>query len=81
MESNYLSNMKKTNEIIHNMNKELVHRGPDENGIYISKSFALGHNRLSIIDLISGHQPMIRKIGEREFGIVYNGEIYNTGYT
>lgn len=75
--ADYLSNMKKTNEIIDNMNKELVHRGPDENGIYISKSFALGHNRLSIIDLISGHQPMIRKIGEREFGIVYNGEIYN----
>ena len=75
--ADYLSNMEKTNEIIYNMNKELVHRGPDENGIYISKSFALGHNRLSIIDLISGHQPMIRKIGEGEFGIVYNGEIYN----
>ena len=35
--ADYLSNMKKTNEIIHNMNKELVHRGPDKRNIYIQK--------------------------------------------
>ncbi len=59
------------------MNDTLAHRGPDDEGIWIStgKQLAFGHRRLSIIDLSpSGHQPMIDKAGN---GIVYNGEIYN----
>lgn len=58
------------------MNRLLVHRGPDGNGVWISPSgkTGLGHVRLSIIDLATGAQPM-----EADSGLVvtYNGEIYN----
>lgn len=65
-------------ELIDLMNKSTSHRGPDDEGIWISTSdsICLGHNRLSIIDLSSaGHQPMIDESGR--FVLVYNGEIYN----
>ncbi len=45
-------------ELITNMEKSLIHRGPDDGGIYIDESVILGHRRLSIIDLDSGHQPI-----------------------
>ena len=53
----------------------LKHRGPDENGFHIDKEIAIGHTRLSIIDLESSHakQP---KINENII-LTYNGEIYN----
>lgn len=51
----------------------IKHRGPDENGYYIHENIILGHNRLSIIDIKSGQQPM--KNGNNI--ITYNGEIYN----
>lgn len=54
------------------------HRGPDANGVYLSPTgtAALGHNRLSIIDLSpTGRQPM--QSGDGRFRIVFNGEIYN----
>ena len=53
----------------------LAHRGPDDKGVYIDKNVALGHRRLSIIDLVSGHQPMFSQ--DKQQVIVYNGEIYN----
>ncbi|MDI6792684.1 MAG: hypothetical protein QME81_07445 [bacterium] len=51
------------------------HRGPDDEGIYISEGIGLGHRRLAIIDLESGHQPMANE--DESVWIVYNGEIYN----
>src|SRR4030042_3075676 len=54
------------------------HRGPDDQGRYISpdKWVGLGHNRLSIIDLSpAGHQPMPNHRGDTR--IVFNGEVYN----
>lgn len=51
------------------------HRGPDDSGIWIENNVGLGHRRLAIIDLASGHQPMVEDTGE--FVIVFNGEIYN----
>jgi len=54
----------------------LIHRGPDDNGIYFENNIALGHTRLSILDLSKdGHQPMISDSGN--YIIIYNGEIYN----
>jgi asparagine synthase (glutamine-hydrolysing) len=56
----------------------LRHRGPDDEGIYISKdgSCGLAHRRLSLIDLSqAGHQPMTEE--DAEIHIVFNGEIYN----
>lgn len=58
--------------------KELYHRGPDDSGIYYddTKSLALGHTRLSIIDLSNhAHQPMYNE--NKNFILVFNGEIYN----
>jgi asparagine synthase (glutamine-hydrolysing) len=51
------------------------HRGPDESGIYLAKNVGLGSVRLSIIDLISGQQPVCDESGN--YWIVYNGEIFN----
>jgi asparagine synthase (glutamine-hydrolysing) len=51
------------------------HRGPDEEGLFVDSHAALGHRRLSIIDLASGKQPMATADGR--FRIVFNGEIYN----
>ncbi len=53
----------------------LEHRGPDEEGFFVEKSVALGHRRLSIIDILTGHQPMSTADGR--FHVVYNGEVYN----
>src|SRR5579885_410856 len=53
----------------------LVHRGPDADGFYVDDYAALGHRRLSIIDLSGGHQPM-GALDDR-LQIVFNGEIYN----
>ncbi len=56
------------------MTDTLIHRGPDDEGIYVQKNIGLGHRRLSIIDTSeAGHQPMRYK----HFVITYNGEIYN----
>jgi len=57
------------------MTEALVHRGPDDEGYYISGSLGLGFRRLSIIDLESGHQPMSDI--EKAVWVVFNGEIYN----
>jgi asparagine synthase (glutamine-hydrolysing) len=56
----------------------LSHRGPDDSGIYLDhkNKIALGHQRLSIIDLSDlGHQPMFSE--DKKIVIVFNGEIYN----
>jgi asparagine synthase (glutamine-hydrolysing) len=53
----------------------LVLRGPDDHGAYLKESVALGHRRLSIIDLKTGRQPMSTEDGS--LTIVYNGEVYN----
>ncbi|MCP4631916.1 MAG: asparagine synthase (glutamine-hydrolyzing) [candidate division Zixibacteria bacterium] len=51
------------------------HRGPDERGVYLDSGIALGHARLSIIDLSTGSQPMSNNDGN--IWAVYNGEVYN----
>lgn len=53
----------------------MVHRGPDAEGIFTSGPVGLVHRRLSIIDLVYGHQPMSNEDGSLQ--IVFNGEIYN----
>lgn len=57
------------------MRDVITHRGPDEAGIFIDGRVALGHRRLSIVDVASGHQPMTNEDGSLQ--ITYNGEIYN----
>jgi len=60
---------------IKKMCETLVHRGPDDEGLYVSDGVGLGHRRLSVIDLVSGHQPLGNK--DKTIWITYNGEIYN----
>ena len=57
------------------MTDTLRHRGPDSSGYYRDMSAALGHRRLSIIDVRDGHQPMSNEDGT--LWITYNGEIFN----
>ncbi len=65
-----------SNELIQNMTNSISYRGPDDYGIWNDNYIALGHRRLSIIDLSKdAHQPMVSDDGN--LIIVYNGEIYN----
>jgi asparagine synthase (glutamine-hydrolysing) len=57
------------------MTDMISHRGPDDHGYYIDKNMGMGFRRLSIIDLISGHQPLSDSNGR--YWITFNGEIYN----
>jgi asparagine synthase (glutamine-hydrolysing) len=57
------------------MNAALSHRGPDDEGVWIGEHFAFAMRRLSVIDLVNGHQPMWDS--RTGTGIVYNGEVYN----
>lgn len=60
------------------MQKVLAPRGPDQNGMIIKDNVALIHTRLAVIDIDNGKQPMTVKYGDKEFTIIYNGELYNT---
>lgn len=62
-------------EMIHKMNQTMVHRGPDDGGVFVGPGIGLGHRRLSIIDLAGGHQPMSNEDGN--IWVLLNGEIYN----
>ena len=71
----FISNEKNKKEIIQNMADRIKHRGPDGEGYYIDKNIALGHRRLSIIDVKKGKQPIYNE--EKNLVIIFNGEIYN----
>ncbi|HEY6247768.1 MAG TPA: asparagine synthase (glutamine-hydrolyzing) [Pyrinomonadaceae bacterium] len=62
-------------EVIDRMCQVIRHRGPDDQGTYLKDGVALGMRRLSIIDLVGGHQPISGEDGS--VTIVFNGEIYN----
>jgi asparagine synthase (glutamine-hydrolysing) len=57
------------------MRDSMVHRGPDDAGLFIDGRVGLGHRRLSIVDLGGGHQPMTNE--DETVWIAYNGEVYN----
>ena len=60
---------------VENMCQAMIHRGPDDQGVYVDDAAALGMRRLSIIDLATGHQPVSNEDGT--IWVVFNGEIYN----
>jgi asparagine synthase (glutamine-hydrolysing) len=61
--------------LIRQMNAQLVHRGPDDDGFYFDTMVGFGSRRLSIIDLTTGHMPIGNEDGS--VWITFNGEIYN----
>src|SRR5262245_6965420 len=62
--------------VVKGMADRARHRGPDDHGSYVEGRVALGHRRLSIVDVSRlGHQPMIS--ADRRYIITFNGEIYN----
>jgi asparagine synthase (glutamine-hydrolysing) len=75
---NYTWESPKWIDILNKMKDKIKHRGPDDNGLHLTEHAGLAHARLSIIDLANGKQPMSRKIGNKMFTIIYNGELYNT---
>jgi asparagine synthase (glutamine-hydrolysing) len=62
-------------ELVHRMNETIIHRGPDDEGIYCGEGVGFGFRRLSIIDLAGGHQPISNEDGR--LWVMLNGEIYN----
>src|SRR3954467_8630225 len=61
--------------LIERMCDELVHRGPDSRGVLVEETVGLGIQRLAIIDLETGDQPVLNEDGT--IAVVLNGEIYN----
>ena len=63
------------NELVEEMGRTVLHRGPDDLGIHFEHGVALGNRRLSIIDVDGGHQPFVSADGQ--VVVVQNGEIFN----
>ena len=72
---NFLNDAPVDSLVIKRMADAIAHRGPDDEGQFISGSVGLGFKRLSIIDLEGGHQPM--SDGDRSVWVAFNGEVYN----
>ena len=71
----FVGKVNNSKKILKTMVDRIAHRGPDDMGMYVDDLAALGHRRLSIIDLNHGVQPMYNETGD--LAIVFNGEIYN----
>jgi asparagine synthase (glutamine-hydrolysing) len=71
-----LSGAPVSSTILQRMTDAIIHRGPDSDGHWLEENVALGHRRLSIIDLsAAGNQPMIS--ANKRYILSYNGEVYN----
>lgn len=71
-------NIKDYTNTVEDMIETLRFRGPNSEGIKVYTHTILGHKRLAIVDPTGGLQPMSKVIGDREYTICYNGELYNT---
>ena len=74
---NYKEEPGKWYAILQQMNKTQKHRGPDDDGVFLSRRIGLSHVRLSILDPEGGRQPMTKQLGDHCCTICFNGEIYN----
>ena len=71
----YINNKEKDKNVIREMTKTIIHRGPDDEGFYEDEKYAVGFRRLSFQDVQNGSQPMYNE--DKSLVIVYNGEVYN----
>lgn len=76
-QEDFLQDAEMWKQVLVRMRTTIAHRGNDQTGEYLQHNVGLSHTRLSIRDLSGGAQPMLRKRGDWDYGIVYNGEIYN----
>lgn len=77
--TNFKKNIKNPLGVLNNMKNTLTKRGPDEEGIYYENhKIFMAHKRLIVIDPIGGKQPMTATYAEKEYSIIYNGQIYNS---
>ena len=74
----YIENKEYYQTVLEDIHQIQAHRGPDDSGIWLERHVGFSHARLSIIDLSTGHQPILRAIDGHIWAIVYNGELYNT---
>lgn len=72
---NFLNGRPVEDDLLDRMCRQLWHRGPDDQGMYIKNHIGLGMRRLSIIDVAGGHQPIHNE--DKTIWVVCNGEIYN----
>jgi asparagine synthase (glutamine-hydrolysing) len=70
-----ISDFPNSYSLVQQMCNLILHRGPDNAGIFQYKNTTLGHRRLSIIDLVTGDQPIFNE--DKSIAVVFNGEIYN----
>lgn len=71
----FTNQIKDNGTVLKGMMDKIAHRGPDGSGAYVDSTVALGHRRLSIVDISDGHQPMFNE--DQSLVVVFNGEIYN----
>ncbi len=62
-------------DVLAPMNATIVHRGPNDDGVFLDRRAGLAMRRLSIIGVDNGHQPMFNE--DRDLALIFNGEIYN----
>ena len=73
----WMDDLTRQGQMLERMADTLSHRGPDEQGQWLTPHAALAHRRLIVIDPEGGGQPMVYREGERTYALTYNGELYN----
>lgn len=71
----FINKIENADKVLNEMMDKIIHRGPDYGGTYVDSDIAMGHRRLSIIDLESGNQPIFNE--DESLVLNFNGEIYN----
>ena len=75
---NFEADLTDKTKAIKAMTDTLARRGPDNDGFFFNPNALLGHRRLIVVDPEGGRQPMTKRLGDYEYTIIYNGELYNT---
>ena len=71
----FSNQIKEKKQITHVMAEKILHRGPDDSGVFGDENISLGFKRLSILDIKNGNQPIFNK--NKSIVSIFNGEIYN----
>lgn len=75
---NFKNQCRQNEDLVKKMGITMKHRGPDNTDVFSDGFVSFHHNRLSVMDILNGNQPMTIRHEGKTYTIVYNGEIYNT---